>query len=130
MAKSQFIYQCVLHNNQSPYTTALLTINVDTLKKKTSNPTEAAKLIADELAQYLKGGINDGLFPYRWIPSAFALIEEPFSEQNGLVNSTMKIVKHKVYEKYAQEIEMLHTADGKRPDSENNLKVLTNLLSE
>ena len=130
MAKSQFINQCVLHNNQSPYTTALLTLNVDTLKKETSNPTEAAKLIADELAQYLKGGSNDGLFPYRWIPSAFALIEEPFSEQNGLINSTMKIVKHKVYEKYAQEIKMLHTAEGKQPDSENNLEVLTNLLSK
>ncbi len=128
MAKSDYINQCVLHNNQSPYTTALLTLNSDALKKKTTNPTEAVKLIADELAQYLKGGSNDGLFPYRWIPTAFALIEKPFSEQNGLVNSTMKIVKHKVYERYAQQIDMLHTADGKRSDSESNLEVLGKLL--
>ena len=129
MAKSKYIDQCVLHNNQSPYTTALLTINSDALKQHTSAPTEAAKIIANELAQYLKGGSNDGLFPYRWIPSAFAVIEEPFSEKNGLVNSTMKIVKHKVYERYAQEIEMLHTAEGKRPDSKNNLEVLEKLLT-
>lgn len=129
MAKSKYIEQCVLHNNQSPYTTALLTINSDALKQHTSAPTEAAKIIANELAQYLKGGSNDGLFPYRWIPSAFAVIEEPFSEKNGLVNSTMKIVKHKVYERYAQEIEMLHTAEGKRPDSKNNLEVLEKLLT-
>ena len=128
MAKSEYIGQCVLHNNQSPYTTALLTLNSDALKQRTSDPAEAAQIIADEIAQYLKGGSNDGLFPYRWIPSAFALIEEPFSEQNGLVNSTMKIVKHKVYERYAQEIEMLHTAEGKLPNSKNNLEVLEKML--
>ena len=128
MATSEYIDQCVLHNNQSPYTTALITLNSEALKRQTSDPSEAAKLIAGELAQYLKGGSSDGLFPYRWIPSAFAVIEEPFSEKNGLVNSTMKIVKHKVYERYAQEIDLLHTADGKRPDSENNLKVLERLL--
>lgn len=38
------------------------------------------------------------------------------------------IVKHKVYEKYSKEIEMLHTPEGKKPDSENNLKSLQNLL--
>lgn len=130
MAKSEYIDQCVLHNNQSPYTTALLTLNTDVLKRRTSDASDAANLIAAEIAAYMKGGSNDGLFPYRWIPTAFALIEEPFSEKNGLVNSTMKIVKHKVYERYAQEIEMLHTPEGKRPDSESNLKVLEKLLSE
>ena len=128
MATSQYINQCVLHNNQSPYTTALLTLNSEALKKQTTDPAEAAGLIADELAQYLKGGSHDGLFPYRWIPSAFAIIEEPFSEQNGLINSTMKIVKHKVYERYAQEIELLYTAEGKQPNSEGNLQVLGRLL--
>ncbi|HHW81095.1 MAG TPA: AMP-binding protein [Bacteroidales bacterium] len=129
MATSKYINQCVLHNNQSPYTTALLTINREALKQHTANPTEAAEIIASELAQYLKGGSNDGLFPYRWIPSAFAVIEEPFSEKNGLINSTMKIVKHKVYERYAQEIEQLHTAQGKLHNSESNLEVFKKLLS-
>ena len=76
----------------------------------------------------MKGGKHDGLFPYRWIPSAFAVIEEPFSEKNGMVNSTMKIVKHKVYENYADRIAELHTAEGKKPDSDNNLNVLKRLL--
>jgi long-chain acyl-CoA synthetase len=128
-AKSEYIDQCVLHNNQSPYTTALLTVNKGALKRRTTNPAEAAQIIADEIADYMKGGKYDGLFPYRWIPTVFAIIEEPFSEKNGMVNSTMKIVKHKVYERYAKEIEMLHTPEGKKPDSEHNLKVLTALLS-
>ncbi|MDD4697941.1 MAG: AMP-binding protein [Fermentimonas sp.] len=128
MAKSEFINQCVLHNNQSPYTTALLTLNIDALKRRTSNPDEASQIIAGELAEYLKGGKNEGLFPYRWIPSAFAIIEEPLSEKNGMINSTMKIVKHKVYEKYAKEIEMLYTPEGKKSNSEYNINVLKSIL--
>ena len=128
-AKSDYIDQCVLHNNQSPYTTALLTVNKEALKRRTADPSEAVRIIAGEIAAYMKGGKYDGLFPYRWIPTAFAIIEEPFSEKNGMVNSTMKIVKHKVYERYAKEIEMLHTPDGKKSDSEHNLKILLGLLS-
>lgn len=129
MATSEIINQCVLHNNQSPYTTALVTLNVEILKRRTGDPAEATKIISDEIAEYLKGGKNEDLFPSRWIPSAFAVVDEPFSEKNGLVNSTMKIVKHKVYERYAEEIAMLHSADGKRYDSEYNIEVLTRLLS-
>ena len=128
MAQSEYIDQCVLHNNQSPYTTALLTLNREALKRRTSDPAEAARIIVGEIVAYMKGGKHDGLFPYRWIPSAFAVIEEPFSEKNGMVNSTMKIVKHKVYEKYADRIAELHTAEGKKPDSDNNLSVLKRLL--
>ena len=128
MAQSEYIDQCVLHNNQSPYTTALLTLNREALKRRTSDPAEAARIIAGEIAEYMKGGKHDGLYPYRWIPSAFAVIEEPFSEKNGMVNSTMKIVKHKVYEIYADRIAELHTAEGKKPDSANNLRVLKRLL--
>ncbi len=128
MAKSPFIDQIVLYNNQRPYTTALIVVNPVELKKHTSNPTEAAQLIEKEIAEYLKGGKYDGMFPYRWIPSGFAIIEEPFSEKNGLVNSTMKIVKHKVYSAYASRIEELYTPEGKKATSPSNLEVLVNLL--
>ena len=49
MAQSEYIDQCVLHNNQSPYTTALLTLNREALKRRTSDPAEAARIIAGEI---------------------------------------------------------------------------------
>jgi len=128
MAKSPFIDQIVLYNNQCPYTTALIVVNPVELKKHTSDPAKAAQLIEKEIAEYLKGGKNDGMFPYRWIPSGFAIIEEPFSEKNGMVNSTMKIVKHKVYSAYAARIEELYTPEGKKATSSSNLEALGNLL--
>ncbi len=56
------------------------------------------------------------------------MIEEPFSEQNGLVNSTMKIVKHKVYEVYADRIASLYTPEGKQAASPGNLEALGKIL--
>jgi long-chain acyl-CoA synthetase len=128
VSTSPFIDQCVLYNNQNPYTTALIVPNTAELKKAKANPEQAALLIEKALNEYRSGGKNDGLFPHRWIPSAFAVIEEPFSEQNGLVNSTMKIVKHKVYETYAQRIASLYTPDGKQAASVENLEALRQIL--
>jgi long-chain acyl-CoA synthetase len=128
ISTSAIIDQCVLYNNQSPYTTALIVPNAAELKKLKATPEQAAQLIENELNEYLKGGKHEALFPHRWIPSAFTVIEEPFSEQNGLVNSTMKIVKHKVYEVYADRIESLYTPEGKQAASTGNLEALGKIL--
>ena len=128
MAKSSLIEQIVLYNNQKPYTTALIVPNVTELKKHTSDANEAAKLIETEIARYLKGGEFENMFPHRWIPSGFAIIEEPFSESNGMINSTMKIVKHKVYDAYAERINQLYTPEGKKATSPYNIEVLDKLL--
>lgn len=125
---SPIIEQCVLYNNQSPYTSALIVPNAAALKKINAGPEQAALLIEKEINEYRSGGKHDGLFPHRWIPSAFAVIEEPFSEQNGFMNSTMKIVKHKVYEAYAPRIDSLYTPEGKQAISPENLEALKKLL--
>ena len=127
-AKSTLIDQVVLYNNQKPYTTAFLVPNAVELKKLTSDPEEAARLLESEISQYLKGGKYEGLFPSRWIPSGLAFIEEHFSEKNGMVNSTMKIVKHVVYDTYQDRLNELYTSEGKKATSPSNLKVLENLL--
>ena len=89
----------------------------------------AKQLIEKEIAEYLKGGKYEGVFPMRWIPSGLAVIEEHFTEKNGMVNSTMKIVKHKVYEAFDNRINELYTPEGKKATSPSNLKVLERLLN-
>lgn len=128
VSTSPIIDQCVLYNNQSPYTTALIVPNAAELKKLNVDPEQAALLIEKALNEYRKGGKQEHLFPHRWIPSSFAVIEEPFSEQNGLVNSTMKIVKHKVYETYADRIATLYKVEGKQAASPENLQALKKIL--
>ncbi len=129
---SPYIDQIVLHNNQDPYTVALIVPNFDALKRDTTATwgtaeaaTEAIELVQGSIAQYKKGGEFAETFPDRWLPVTFALLREPFTEQNLMVNSTMKIVRNKVEEIYAQRIADLYTAEGKGVCNEENVATVS-----
>jgi long-chain acyl-CoA synthetase len=61
-----------------------------------------------------------------WIPSRFALIEKPFSEADGLVNSTMKLVRYKTAEFYKDRIVTLY--ESEEANRKANLEVVKNLF--
>ncbi|MDR0811735.1 MAG: AMP-binding protein [Paludibacter sp.] len=132
---SRYIEQIVLHNNQNPYTVALIVPNKENLKqhvKKNGLDWEtregkaaALKRLQREVDAYRKGGIHAGEFPERWLPAAVAALGEPFTEQNGLVNSTMKIVRGKVEKLYENRIEQLYSAENKNIINEENIKALS-----
>lgn len=134
---SYFIDQVVLYNNQNPYTTALIVPNKEALKRyvKRKKPNlnwesaEAKELaltkLQREINEYRKGGKYEGMFPERWLPAAVAVIGEPFTEQNGLVNSTMKIMRGKVEERYANRIEALYTAGAKEIVNKENVEAIS-----
>ena len=133
---SKYIDQVVLHNNQDPYTTVIVVPNKEALKEyvKSSNPSvdlgsrEAKELmlkkIQDEVNSYRKGGSRAGMFPERWLPAAIIVADEPFTEQNHMVNSTMKIVRGKVEKHYAGRIEYALTPEGKNLLNEKNIASL------
>ena len=133
---SHFIDQVVLYNNQNPYTTALIVPNKEALKRYVQRKkpqldwtSKEAKVLAlnklqREINEYRKGGKQEGIFPERWLPAAVAVIGEPFSEQNGLVNSTMKIKRGKVEERYASRIESLYSPGAKSIENQENIDAL------
>lgn len=133
---SRYIDQVVLHNSQDPYTIALLVPNREALKayvKETApevaaDSEEARKLmlekIQDEVNSYRKGGRNHGVFPERWLPAAVCVLPEPFTEQNHMVNSTMKIVRGKVEEAYRDRMAFAYTPEGKNIVNTMNLNSL------
>ncbi len=122
---SKYIDQVVLHNSQDPYTIALLVPNKEALKAyvKEKAPDVALDsekavslmldVIQDEINSYRKGGRNFGAFPERWLPAAICVLPEPFTEQNHMVNSTMKIVRGKVEAAYADRMAFAYTPEGK-----------------
>ena len=130
---SKYIEQVILHNNQDPYTMVLIVPNKDTLKEHAKalglDPaTEEGKKamlqkIQDEVNEYRNGKFA-GMFPEQWLPKAIAVLPEPFTEQNHMVNSTMKIVRGKVEEFYADRIEYAYTPDGKDLMNEKNIASL------
>ena len=130
VGQSKYIDQVMLYNNQSPYTIALIVPNKDNLKRKGYNleteegRKDALKKLEKELNKYKKGGDFEGMCPERWLPSTFAVLPEPFTEQNQMINSTMKMVRGKIEKAYAKRIEYLYTAEGKQPLNQENLDCL------
>jgi long-chain acyl-CoA synthetase len=130
---SQYVEQVVLHNNQNPYTMALIVPNKEALKDYVKSKggdvdsLEGKKMmlqkIQDEINEY-RTGKKVGLFPETWLPKAIAVLPEPFTEQNHMVNSTMKIVRGKVEEFYQDRIDYAYTEEGKNLFNEKNLASL------
>jgi long-chain acyl-CoA synthetase len=116
------IDQIILYNNQSPYTVALAVPAADKIKSllkhhpqgnKEENAQFILNQIQQELAQFKKGGKLQDMFPQRWLPVSLALVPEPFTEGNKMLNSTMKIVRRVIEETYYNNIEFLFTPAGK-----------------
>lgn len=134
--KSPFIDQILIYNNQSPFTGAIVVPNRDALLRELeargTAPAEraatAAAILGGEIDRYRSGGIFAGEFPERWLPAGLAIVDEPFTERNGLVNSTMKVIRGKVEEHFRDRIDYLYTAEGRKLQNERNLASLQKVL--
>jgi len=128
---SKFIDQCMLYNNQNAYTTALIFPNYATIKtwlaaSNMSVGDEATQrgviqLVESQINQFLAGGKFESMFPHRWLPAAFALIGEGFTEENHLLNSTLKIVRPKITEQFQESIDYMYTPSGKNIFNDLNI---------
>ena len=131
---SKFIETSMLYNNQSPYTVVLVIPNktalAEEVRKSGLDPEslEGKKaqlsIIKAEVDAYRPGGKKAGMFPERWLPASIIVGETPFTEQNGMLNTTMKMVRGKVEKFYMDRIEYAMTAEGKDVYNEKNLRSL------
>lgn len=122
---SKYIDNVILHNNQSPYTIVLVVPNKEALRAAAPGDKEAQlRLIQADVDSYRKGGIRAGQFPEKWLPTAIVVCEEPFTEKNGLVNSTGKVVRGKVEKHFEKRIEYAYTPEGKQLINPQNMAAL------
>lgn len=131
---SKYIDGAVLYNNQSPYTVVIVVPNrnalAEAVKSKGIDPLAEdgkqamLRIIQDECDSYRPGGRHAGLFPEKWLPAAIVVANEPFTEQNGMLNSTSKMVRRKVEAFYADRIEYAMTPEGKDLLNEKNVASL------
>ena len=122
---SKYIDNVILHNNQSPYTIVLVVPNKDALRAAAGDDKEAQlALIQKDIDSYRKGGVHEGMFPEKWLPAAVVVCEEPWTEANGLVNSTAKVVRGKGEKYFEKRIEYAYTPEGKQLVNPQNLKAL------
>jgi len=136
---SKYIDHVLLHNNQSPYTTALIVPSKEAIKRALAEKQlqahspeaheEAIRLIQNEIARFKTGGEHQDMFPDRWLPATFAILPDGFTEQNGFVNSTMKVVRGKVEKHYEDRIQYLYTPEGKNTFNGMNKDTVKEILT-
>lgn len=136
--RSPYVEQLMLYNNQNKYTTALLVPNSEAMIRWSKNQNisisdskgqEAILLLLESVFnQYKQGGPFSDLFPSRWLPSAIAILDEPFSSDNGTINSLGKLVRGKVVERHRNIIDYLYTPEARSIVNERNLSALKKIL--
>lgn len=134
--QSPYIDQCILYNNQDPYTIAMLVPNKGAIQahlkkqgldsKSEAGQTQALNLLQAELNEYKTGGKYQDMFPQRWMPTAVGILPEAFTEENKLVNSTMKVVRDKVVLYFKDYLDYLYTPEGKNFLNIKNKKTIQN----
>jgi long-chain acyl-CoA synthetase len=62
------------------------------------------------------------MFPQRWLPVAIGILEQGFTEDNGLMNSVMKIVRGKIMDKHQNLVDFLYTPEAKAVTNERNIE--------
>ena len=137
VAQSPFIEQCMLYNNQNPYTIALIYPNTEAIKRwlikeNLAGDTEEGqiailKMLEGEINEYRIGRKHEKMFPQRWLPAAIGVLPEGFTEDNHLMNSTLKMVRPKVVEHYKDLMVYLYTPEAKDICNQRNMEVINNL---
>lgn len=130
--QTKFIDQVMLYNDQSPYTVGIIVPKKEALKKAVKenslniDTAEGQKValqkIQEEIDEFKKDGKFEGQFPERWLPAAISVIAEPFSEENKLINSTLKMVRGKIVEYHKDKLTYLFTPEAKEIVNPVNLK--------
>ncbi|MCF8378072.1 MAG: AMP-binding protein [Bacteroidales bacterium] len=136
--QSEIIEQCLLHNNQNPYTIALVYPNREALLRQlkskglTADSREgieaAIELIDNEIREYRSKGKFGDMFPQRWIPTTIGILGEGFTVENKMMNPSLKVVRPKVEENNSGLFEFLYTSESKNVKNERNIESMRKVL--
>jgi long-chain acyl-CoA synthetase len=134
---SPLIEQVMLHNDHDPYTVALIVPNRENLREwleekgllctSEEGQQMAIEAFQAEIDSLKKGGAREGLFESEWLPSAFAILGEGFTEENHLLNSSLKMVRRKINDFYKDRLDHLYTPEGKDPLNRRNRTIISRL---
>jgi len=131
---SSCIDQIMIYNDHQKFTSALITINkkaVEDLIKRNDIASfkELNTHLKQEMFLFSKQLEFKDKFPGKWIPSNFQVIKDTFSEEDQLINSTLKMVRHRITERYQDRLDLMYTKKAQEMALQENIKVLEELVS-
>ncbi|MGI9532793.1 AMP-dependent synthetase/ligase [Lutimonas sp.] len=131
---SNCIQQIMIYNDHQKFTSALLTLHKKALEElvkseKIQSYEDLNKALKIEMLKFEKQVEFKDKFPGKWIPSNFQIVAEEFSEENQLINSTLKMVRHKITERYQDRLDLMYAKNAQEKSLNENVKVLRELIS-
>jgi long-chain acyl-CoA synthetase len=125
---AEFIQQVMVYNDMKPYTVAVVTLADDKIRRLISQqtiltPEMLIQLIEKDIQNFKSHPSYKDQFPDIWIPNYFVIANEAFTEQNLMINSTLKMVRHKVLENYKTAVEALYNQESSKNNNPHNLNI-------
>ena len=134
---SKYVNQIMAYNEQCKFTSSLVTLNAAELKADVKNLGLSAKsdeglnkiinLVRDDIISFVKHPDYSGI-PPQWRPASFAVITGAFDESNGLVNSTMKLVRYKACDFYRSRLDEIYAAGSADPLLPGNREAIRQII--
>ena len=114
---ARLIAQVMVYNDMRRTTTALVTLEMEKVKslvkkRGITDPEILLKELESDFNSFRELKEYRNRFPEKWLPSTFQVLSEPFTEANRMINSTMKMVRHRILETYPERIEFMYTPEG------------------
>jgi len=120
---SEMIGQAMIYNDHKKFTSAVLTIDPLKLSKlKNKKPEEILSKVKRDMNRFKQEPAYKGQFPEKWTPSTLFIAPEPFSEDNKMINSTLKMVRHKITTHYQNEINTMYGPEGQKMVNDLNIQ--------
>lgn len=119
-------------NEQRKYTIALVTLDDERVKRLA---VERGATTADSVLAML----NEEFYRFKsdrkakkvqpsWVPATFMIVPGQFSDKDGTINSTIKLVRHRVATLYRDLIEYAYTSEGSKPANPRNRATVEQFL--
>jgi long-chain acyl-CoA synthetase len=130
---SEMVMQVMVYNDMRKYTSAIVTLDAAKVaryveKNKIADEEVLIKAIKFDFYRFKETEEYRNMFPEKWIPSTFQIVNEPFTEQNHMINSSMKMVRHKIQEIYHDRIEVMYTPEGSNVVNDLNIESVKKYL--
>jgi long-chain acyl-CoA synthetase len=134
LGSTELIDQVLVWCDHKKYPCALISLNPAKIRSfAESEGLEDSREILRALIRELYAFRNDpnAKKPQKaWTPGTFQILPKPFSERDGTLNSTLKIVRYKAAQVYGDLLEYSYSPEGSNPDNPRNLLVLASLLEK
>ncbi len=130
---TEYIDQVMIYNDHRDYSSALIVPNYQSLREYVSSAgigesKELIEFLEDQLNAFKKHPSYAELFPKVWLPVTFQILTEGFSEENRMINSSMKMVRHKIAETYQEMLAYMYSDEGKHPYNPKNISAVKELF--